>query len=114
MWSCVGKEAEPQWFWHAIDHHSETVLAHVFGGRKEMVLLRLQALPEPFGLRRASTAHKDSLVMGMAGEELPAKATSPALQVLPMLNALTSPVHSPALPAALGSGSTRATGVSPS
>ena len=55
-----------------------------------------------------------TLVMEMAGEELPAKATSPALQLLLVLNAPTSPVHSPALLAAPGSGSTRATGVSPS
>ena len=51
-------------------------------------------------------------VMGMAGEGLPTKATSPALQLLSVLNAPTSPVHFLALPAALGSGSTRATGVS--
>ena len=27
MWSFVGKKAEPRWLWHAIDHHSGTVLA---------------------------------------------------------------------------------------
>ena len=31
MWSYVGKKAEPWWLWHAIDHHSGTVLAYVFG-----------------------------------------------------------------------------------
>ena len=31
MWSDVGKKAEPRWLWHAIDHHSGTVLAYVFG-----------------------------------------------------------------------------------
>ena len=31
MWSYVGKKAEPRWLWHAIDHHSGTVLAYVFG-----------------------------------------------------------------------------------
>jgi insertion element IS1 protein InsB len=30
-WSYVGKKAEPRWLWHAIDHHSGTVLAYVFG-----------------------------------------------------------------------------------
>ena len=73
------------------------------GKKKDVVLL----------LYMESAAHQDTLVAGRAGEELPAKATSPALQLL-VLNAPTSPVHSPALPAALGSGSTRATGVSPS
>jgi IS1 family transposase len=25
MWSSVGKQAEPRWLWHAIDHQSGTV-----------------------------------------------------------------------------------------
>ena len=37
MWSDVGKKAEPRWLWHAIDHHSGTVLAYVFGRRKDAV-----------------------------------------------------------------------------
>ena len=28
MWSYVGKKAEPRWLWHAIDHHSGTVLTN--------------------------------------------------------------------------------------
>ena len=39
MWSYVGKKAEPRWLWHAIDHHSGTVLAYVFGRRKDAVFL---------------------------------------------------------------------------
>src|SRR4029434_845297 len=74
------KESEPQWFWHTTDHHSGTVLVHVFGRRKDAVFL----------LNMESTAHKD----------------------IPFLS--TSPVRSPALSAALRSGSTRASGVSPS
>jgi insertion element IS1 protein InsB len=27
MWSYVGKQAAPRWWWHAIDHHSGTVFA---------------------------------------------------------------------------------------
>ena len=50
-----GKKAEPRWLWHAIDHHSGTVLAYVFGRRKDAVFLQLQALLEPFGIRRFST-----------------------------------------------------------
>ena len=42
MWSYVGKKAEPRWLWHAIDHHSGTVLAYVFGRRKDTVFLELQ------------------------------------------------------------------------
>jgi insertion element IS1 protein InsB len=44
MWSYVGKKAEPRWLWHAIDHHSGTVLAYVFGRRKDDVFLQLQEL----------------------------------------------------------------------
>jgi len=39
MWSDVGKKVEPRWFWHALDHHSGTVLAYVFGRRKDAVFL---------------------------------------------------------------------------
>jgi insertion element IS1 protein InsB len=55
MWSDVGKKAEPRWLWHAIDHHSGTVLAYVFGRRKDAVFLQLQALLEPLGIRRFYT-----------------------------------------------------------
>ena len=55
MWSYVGKKAEPRWLWHAIDHHSGTVLAYVFGRRKDAVFLQLQALLEPFGITRFYT-----------------------------------------------------------
>ncbi len=55
MWSSVGKQAEPRWLWHAIDHHSGTVLAYVFGRRKDTVFLELQDLLEPFGITRFST-----------------------------------------------------------
>ena len=55
MWSYVGKKAEPRWLWHAIDHHSGTVLAYVFGRRKDTVFLQLKALLEPFGITRFYT-----------------------------------------------------------
>ena len=55
MWSYVGKKAEPRWLWHAIDHHSGTVLAYVFGRRKDAVFLQLKDLLEPFGITRFYT-----------------------------------------------------------
>lgn len=55
MWSYVGKKAEPRWLWHAIDHQSGTVLAYVFGRRKDTVFLQLKALLEPFGITRFYT-----------------------------------------------------------
>src|SRR6516164_11351289 len=55
MWSDVRSKAHPRWLWHAIDHHTGTVLAYVFGRRKDDVFLRLKALLEPFGLTRYYT-----------------------------------------------------------
>jgi insertion element IS1 protein InsB len=55
MWSYVGKKAEPRWLWHAIDHHSGTVLASVFERRKDDVLLPLQELLAPLHITRFST-----------------------------------------------------------
>ena len=55
MWSYVGKKAEPRWLWHAIDHYHGTVLAYVFGRRKDAVFLQLKELLEPFGIIRFYT-----------------------------------------------------------
>ena len=55
MWSYVRSKANPRWLWHAIDHHTGTVLAYVFGRRKEAVFLALKALLEPFGITRYFT-----------------------------------------------------------
>ena len=50
MWSFVGPKTNPRWLWHAIDHQTGTVLAYVFGRRKDEVFLKLKALLDPFGL----------------------------------------------------------------
>jgi insertion element IS1 protein InsB len=55
MWSYVRSKAHPRWLWHAIDHHTGTVLAYVFGRRQDTVFLELQALLEPFGITRYFT-----------------------------------------------------------
>ena len=55
MWGYVRSKANTRWLWHAIDHHSGTVLAYVFGRRKDTVFLELQALLEPFGITRFYT-----------------------------------------------------------
>ena len=55
MWSDVGKKAEPRWLRHAIEHQRGTVLAYVFGRRKDAVFLQLHALLEPFGIHRFYT-----------------------------------------------------------
>jgi insertion element IS1 protein InsB len=50
MWSYVQSKVQPHWLWHAIDHHTGTVLAYVFGRRQDTVFLELKALLEPFGI----------------------------------------------------------------
>ena len=55
MWSYVRSKANPRWLWHAIDHHTGTVLAYVFGRRQDTVFLKLKALLEPFGITRYFT-----------------------------------------------------------
>jgi insertion element IS1 protein InsB len=48
MWSYVARKSNPRWLWHAIDHHTGTVLAYVLGRRQDDVFLKLKALLEPF------------------------------------------------------------------
>jgi insertion element IS1 protein InsB len=55
MWSYVARKSNLRWLWHAIDHHTEKVLAYVFGRRKDNVFLRLQQLLEPFGITKFYT-----------------------------------------------------------
>ena len=55
MWSYVRSKANPRWLWHAIDHHTGTVLASVFGRRQDTAFLALKALLEPLGITRYFT-----------------------------------------------------------
>ena len=55
MWSDVQSKAHLRWLWHAMDHHTGTVLAYVFGRRQDDVFVKLQALLEPFGITRYCT-----------------------------------------------------------
>lgn len=57
MWSYVGNKKEQLWLWHAINHRTGTVLAYVFGRRKDEVFLKLKALLEPFGITQYYTDH---------------------------------------------------------
>ena len=41
MESFVSTKKAPRWLWPAMDHHTGTVLAYVFGRRKEEVFLEL-------------------------------------------------------------------------
>lgn len=57
MWSYVGNKKAQRWLWHAIDHRTGTVLAYVFGRRKDKVFLELKRLLEPFGITRYYSDH---------------------------------------------------------
>lgn len=55
QWSFVGHKSNPRWLWDAVDHATNTVLAYVFGKRKDEVFKQLKALLEPFGINRCGT-----------------------------------------------------------
>jgi insertion element IS1 protein InsB len=55
QWSYVGDKSNQRWLWYAVDHATNTILAYVFGKRKDIVFEELKALLEPFGIRRFYT-----------------------------------------------------------
>jgi insertion element IS1 protein InsB len=69
MWSFVGTKKAPRWLWHAIDHHTGTVLAYVFGRRQEEVFVALKRLLQPFGLRRYYPDHWGAYARHLAPED---------------------------------------------
>ncbi len=69
MWSYVGDKKAQRWLWQAIDHRTGTVLAYVFGRRKDEVFLQLKALLEPFGISRYYTDHLGTYKRHLAPEE---------------------------------------------
>jgi insertion element IS1 protein InsB len=55
MWSYVGDKGQQRWWWHAIDHHSGTILAYVLGTHTDTVFVKLKQLLAPFGMTRFYT-----------------------------------------------------------
>ena len=55
QWSYVGDKSNQRWLWHAVDHKTNTVLAYVFGRRKDLVFKKLKKLLEPFDIKRYYT-----------------------------------------------------------
>ena len=47
QWSYVGNKANQRWLWHTVDHATNTVLAYVFGKRKDDVFKQLKTLLAP-------------------------------------------------------------------
>jgi insertion element IS1 protein InsB len=44
LWSFVGDKWHQRWLWHAIDHHSGTILAYILGTRTDTVFVKLKQL----------------------------------------------------------------------
>ena len=55
QWSFVGNKSNQRWLWYAVDHKTNTVLAYVFGRRKDEVFRKLKDLLEPFGIQKFYT-----------------------------------------------------------
>ena len=55
QWSFVGKKSNQRWLWHAVDHATNTVIAYVFGKRKDIIFKELKALLAPFKINRYYT-----------------------------------------------------------
>ena len=55
QWSFVGSKSNQRWIWYAVDHATNTILAYVFGRRKDEAFKQLQVLLEPFNIKRFYT-----------------------------------------------------------
>ena len=55
QWSFVGNKSNQRWIWYAVEHSTNTILAYVFGKRKDVVFKALQALLKPFNIKRYYT-----------------------------------------------------------
>ena len=55
QWSFVGKKSNQRWIWYAVDHSTNTVLAYVFGKRKDEVFKELKTLLDPLDIKRYYT-----------------------------------------------------------
>lgn len=55
QWSFVGNKSNQRWLWLAVDHSTNTVLAFVFGKRKDFVFKELKKMLDPFGISRYYT-----------------------------------------------------------
>ena len=55
QWSFVGNKSNQRWIGYAVDHSTNTILAYVFGKRKDEVFKKLKILLEPFNIKRYYT-----------------------------------------------------------
>ena len=69
QWSFVGNKSNQRWLWHAVDHATNTVLAFVFGKRKDVVFKELKNLLQPFGISRYYTDNWGAYERNIATKE---------------------------------------------
>jgi len=55
QWSFVQNKSNQRWIWYAVDHKTNTILAYVFGRRKDEVFEKLKELLEPFNISKYYT-----------------------------------------------------------
>ena len=55
QWSFVGNKSNQRWIWYAVEHSTNTILAYVFGKRKNVVFKALKALLGPLKIKRYYT-----------------------------------------------------------
>ncbi len=67
QWSYVREKSNQRWLWHAVDHATNTVLAYVFGRRKDDVFKELKALLEPFNISCYYTTPMTGVPMSATG-----------------------------------------------
>jgi len=67
--SFVGNKSNQRWLWHAVDHATNTVLAYVFGKRKDTVFQELKKLLAPFNISHYYTDDGGSYTRYLAPEK---------------------------------------------
>ncbi len=55
QWSFVGNKSNQRWIWYAVEHSTNTIIAYVFGKRKDVVFKELKALLNPLKIKRYYT-----------------------------------------------------------
>ncbi|RUM94885.1 MAG: hypothetical protein DSZ28_00890 [Thiothrix sp.] len=55
QWSFVEKKSNQRWIWYAVEHSANTLLAYVFGKRKDVVFKELKVLLEPLNIKHYYT-----------------------------------------------------------
>jgi len=55
QWSFVKNKSNQYWIWYAVEHSTNTILAYIFGKRKDDVFKELQQRLKPFNIKKYYT-----------------------------------------------------------